>query len=84
MGDPRKIMRTYSSWEEAATAPGNKYERAVAQTTLRINGVDVKVDIIKPRHGEPWYVFRDTGLKIDAKVRPSVIDSIRRWRPWSL
>lgn len=84
MSDPKKIMRTYSSWEEAATVPGNKYERAVAQTTLRINGKDVKVDIIKPRHGEPWYVFRNTGLRINAKVDPGVVDSIRRWRPWSL
>jgi hypothetical protein len=78
------MMRDYESWEEAASLPSNKSQRAVARTTLRINGIDVKVDVIKPLHGDPWYVFRNTGLKISQKVDRSVVDSIRRWRPWSL
>lgn len=75
------------TWEEVVTMPENKYEIAVGTTSYRINGKDVRVDVIKPRHGEPYVTFKDSGIKLTPQPQRrevrELVDSISRWRPWS-
>lgn len=71
-----------SPWEERVTDDGNWTERAVATTTYRHNGKDIKVDVIKPRKGDAWICYKDTAVRI-AKAPPALVDSLSNWRPWS-
>lgn len=75
------------SWEEVVVEPRNKYQIAVGTTTYRINGKDVKVDVIKPRNGQPYVTFANTAVRLspqpDRHDLRELVDGIRSWRPWS-
>lgn len=72
-------------WEIAVRQ--SKYQIAVGTTYYRLNGKDVPVDVIKPRHGDPYVVFANSGVRLspqpDRHDMRELMKYATNWRPWS-
>jgi len=69
-------------WEDVVeTGPSGREQYAIGETTYRYRGVDVRVWIVKGKHGDGDIRLAGTGISL-GKAPAALVDSITNWRPY--
>ena len=78
-------IKKFPDWE--APAKLSKTQRAISEPfdytyySKTFRKVTVyKVEIVKPLYGDPYMVYRGSGIKVPVKVTARMVDSVRAWK----
>jgi len=57
------------------------YNKAVSKIDIEYKGNRIRAEIVKPRNGDGWIHFEQSGIRI-RKATSKEIDSRKRWDPY--